>query len=142
MLRNIAQAYGGGIAGPIAVWTGLCLVLLLFILFKVRSGNSPRGNTLAAVLCLSWALHGVIIWYTVIRLLGLFLITELHIGRAAWRQEVLLMVDGSTRFALISTVSLIFATILSLFGIKHRVTTEPDRSSSPDSSITASNALP
>jgi hypothetical protein len=141
-LWNVANAYGGHVAGPIAAWTGLCVFFLTFVLFTIRSGQLGRVKQIVAGLCLSWVIHGLIIWYTVVELMGLFMITELHIGRAAWRHELFGMVDGCTRFALISTLSLVLATILSTFGFRHPTTTEPDQSSSPDSSITGTNAPP
>jgi hypothetical protein len=119
-------------AGPIAIWTGLCLALLLSVLFKVRSGQLPRTGTIVTVLCLSWIVHGIIIWYTVVRTLGFFLYTSLHISSAALKQEIFGMVDGTTRFALISTMSLILATILSSFGVRRQATDPDHAASSPD----------
>jgi hypothetical protein len=142
MLWNIATAYGGTYGVPIAAWSGLCVLFLTFVLFTIRSGKLGRVKHIVAALCLSWVIHGLVIWYTVVGLMGLFMITELHIGRAAWRHELFGMVDGCTRFALISTLSLVLATILSAFGFRYPATTEPDRSSSPDSSITVINTLP
>ncbi len=49
------------------------------------------------------------------RLLFFFMFAELHMVTGAFKREVFGMVDGSAKFALLSTISLVLVTILSLF---------------------------
>lgn len=112
-MYNVARAYGGGLAGPIAIWT---FVALLFLGLATINFGFPKlsHRRLIVVIASTWGIHGLIIWLTVVKLLGFFLFSALHFSTSEFKQEVYLMVNGCTKFALISTTALIIGTVISL----------------------------
>ena len=113
---GIAQAYGGHVGGPLVIWTALTVLALGIVFFWLKRGKGLSARKILALSSALWMTHGVILWYTTIQLMSFFLYTELHISKGEWKQQLFIMVDGCVRFTLVSTVSLLLATIFSIFG--------------------------
>jgi hypothetical protein len=125
MELGVARAWGGHLAGPIAIWAVLCFLLLVSILIQVKRRAVMSGAKTLGMLSAAWIVHAATLWYTTIQLLGFFLFSALHLSTTAWKQEIFLMVDGSLRFALLSTTSFLLATIFSLYGALQK---QPEKS--------------
>ena len=100
-------------AGPLAIWTFVALLFLGFaaVNFGFQKLSQRR---LIIIIASTWSIHALIIWLTVVNQLSFFLFSSLHFSTSEFKQEVFLMVNGCTKFALISTVALIIGTVISL----------------------------